>query len=99
MLTLAGENSYSGTTAVVEGSLGFTATNGLATVTDLYVDQGTGLQLDYSGIIRVNTFYVNGVKQPIDLYSTNNLPAYISGTGIIAPEKGSITGAVMLIVR
>ncbi|MFT7487670.1 MAG: autotransporter-associated beta strand protein [Candidatus Promineifilaceae bacterium] len=99
MLTLAGENSYSGTTAVVEGSLGFTATNGLDVATDLYIDPGTGLQLDYSGIISVNTFYIDGIKQPIDLYSTNNLPAYISGTGIIAPQKGSITGAFMLIVR
>jgi autotransporter-associated beta strand protein len=99
MLTLAGANSHSGTTAVVEGSLGFTATNGLDIATDLYVDLGTGLQLDYIGIIRVNTFYIDGIKQPIDHYSTNNLPAYISGTGIIATEKGSIAGAIMLIIR
>ncbi len=93
-LTLAGTNTYTGATVVSNGTLQVTGTACLSPAADVYLVTGAACQLDYDGTLTVHALYLDGALQKIGVYGAGNLPAYLSGTGLLQttwpPPRGSV---------
>lgn len=85
-LELSGANSYTGDTTVNSGStLKLDSTSNSSGTFKLA--GGATLNLSYGGTITVSACYTNGVALASGVYTSANLPAFITGTGslTIAP--------------
>ena len=80
ILELSGAASYTGDTVVNSGSsLQLDATNTSSSVFRLA--NGAILNLSFSGVHAVVALYTNGVALPYGIYSSANLPDFITGSG------------------
>ena len=57
--------------------------NMLPTNATVCINSGGVLALKYSGSLRVGSLSINGTLQPAGSYGAANLPAYITGTGLL----------------
>ena len=81
--TLSGSNSYTGPTLVTGGTLSIANERSLGSNTDVTIDTGATLELNFQGQMRVGKLTLNGKRQPAGAYSATNAPAFIKGTGIL----------------
>jgi len=79
-LYLSGTNTYTGNTTVNGGTLEL-AEPDLAAGSTVTVASGAVLQLDFSVTNTVNGLVLNGVSQPLGIYSSTTSPLYLSGPG------------------
>jgi autotransporter-associated beta strand protein len=78
-LELAGADSYTGNTTVNAGTLKLDVAGTSASV--IRIINGATLNLSYGGTLAVPAFYTNGVALPSGVYTSANLPGFITGTG------------------
>lgn len=79
-LTLAGANSYTGSTTVNGGILAL-AQPTLSPASTVSIASGAKLQLNFAGNNQISALVLNGVSQPVGTYNAANTPAYFAGTG------------------
>ena len=72
---------YTGNTTVNAGTLKLDMAGDSATT--VRIVNGATLNLNYSGTISVPAFYTNGVALPGGVYTSANLPGFITGTGSV----------------
>jgi autotransporter-associated beta strand protein len=97
LLDLVGANSYTGNTAVQQGTLKHNFANSLATASTVTMPStGATLQLNYTGSNTVSQLIVDGTPVVAGTYGTNNPTAagtigvpYITGTGTLIVTNGS----------
>ena len=97
-LALTGFNTYTGETAVVEGSLEL-AQACLADESSVRLAGGVGLVLSFQGIDRIGALYYRGAAQPQGLYGAGALDGAISGTGLLKVTKGPMPKGFYLTVK
>ena len=85
-LSLAGTNTYSGTTVVSNGTLRLVSAVCLPPATEVYLVTGATNQLDYAGTQTVHAVYINGKPKTSGVYGQGNLSPYLSGTGYLKTE-------------
>jgi autotransporter-associated beta strand protein len=90
------QNSTNVNLAASGAVLDLTHQNCLSTNTVVRLVTGSCIQLDNAGTNTIAELYINGKAQYKGLYSTNNLPAYLSGPGNLlvtsssAPKRGTL---------
>ena len=88
VLELSGNNTYTGDSTVSAGStLKLDSINSKSGT--FRAVTGSTFNLNYSGTLKVGSFYTNSVALALGTYSTANLPAYLTGGGLI-----QVTGSV-----
>lgn len=97
-LSLTGFNTYTGETAVVEGTLEL-AQACLADESAVRLDEGVGLVLSFQGVDRIGALYYRGIAQPQGLYGAGALDGTISGAGFLKVTKGPPARGMHFIVR
>ncbi len=96
---LTGSNSYSGNTTISGGTLAI-AQPTLAAGSTVSIASGALLQLDFAGTNQIAGLVLNGVSQPLGVYSSATSPAFLSGPGSllvaasIATNPTNITATV-----
>jgi len=85
--TLSGSNSYTGPTLVTKGTLSIANERSLGPNTDVIIDAGATLELNFKGQMRVGKLTLNGKQHPAGAYSATNAPAFIKGTGILIARQ------------
>jgi autotransporter-associated beta strand protein len=80
--TLSGSNGYTGPTIVKAGVLSLAGRRSLSANTDVHISDGSVLDLDFAGQIRIGKLYLNGKLQPAGKYSSKSTPKYIKGSGV-----------------
>ena len=78
-LELAGADTYAGNTTVNAGTLKLDVAG--ASASTVRVITGATLNLNYGGTITVPAFFTNGVALPGGVYTSANLPGFITGAG------------------
>lgn len=86
---LTGTNAYTGNTTVSGGTLAI-AVPSLSANSTVSVTNGAFLQLDFPGTNQVAGLVLNGVSQPLGVYSSATSPLYISGTGSLRVAEPSV---------
>lgn len=88
--TLTGTNAYTGHTTVNGGTLAISVAS-IATNSTVSVAAGAVLQLDFTETNIVTSFVTNGVPLASGVYSSNNVPAFITGSGSLqVPGTGPV---------
>jgi autotransporter-associated beta strand protein len=82
LLELSGTNTYAGTTTVNTGSTLQLDVPG-STIGSLRVASGAVVDLNYIGTCVVGSLYTNGVAVLGGTYNADNLPGYLTGTGMV----------------
>lgn len=98
IFTLSSTNTYSGVTAVSNGTLRLTRSDCLSTNAPISIDTSTSAKLDlaFTGTQIVSTLSVDGkVLFRNFVYNAANLPTALSGTGNIRTTSGPILGAMV----
>jgi autotransporter-associated beta strand protein len=98
MFTLSSTNTYSGVTAVSNGTLRLTRSDCLSTNAPISIDTSASAKLDlaFTGTQTVSTLSVDGkVLFRNFIYNAANLPAALSGTGNLRTTEGPILGAMV----
>jgi autotransporter-associated beta strand protein len=95
VLNLTGTNTYSGDTTVSNGTLAI-AVACIATNSTVAVASGAVLQLDFTTTNLVSALVLNGSPQAPGVYSSNNVPAYIAGSGSLEVAGSGPTGPATL---
>ena len=81
--TLSGvTNAYTGPTVVAAGTLALTNAS-FNPASSLSISNGAVLELDSAATNPIAALYLGGVSQPAGIYSSNNAPSYINGTGAL----------------
>jgi autotransporter-associated beta strand protein len=88
IVTLSGNNAYSGETRVQTGTLKLTGNARIHDASTVRVETGAVLQLDFTGTDTVGALYLGGGKMPDGTYGSltstaANKSAYFSGNGIL----------------
>jgi len=86
-LDLSGADTYTGDTTVNGGTLKLDAAG--AGASKVRIATGATLNLNYNGTISVPAFYTNGVALPGGVYTSANLPGFITGTGSLTDSGPS----------
>ena len=81
--TLSGTNTYSGPTTVSAGTLSLANTKSLAENTEVAIEDGATLELNFNGQIQVRKLTLDGKPKSPGMYNTKNAPGFIKGTGIL----------------
>jgi autotransporter-associated beta strand protein len=79
MLTLAGTNTYTGTTVAQAGVLELSRTNALSSATALDIRSGAEVRLSFTGTNVVYSLTVNGITKPRGVYAAGSVPG-LTGT-------------------
>jgi len=96
-LSLAGTNTYSGTTIVTNGILTLMQEQCLSEDTDVVISENCQINLDFTGINTVKSLTVNGqLKNAYDVFGAVNLSPYLTGTGFLRTLDG-IQGTIIII--
>ncbi len=86
-LELSGANTYTGSTTVNGATLQLDAAGSGSG--GFYLANGALLNLNYSGTYTVATCSTNGVALPAGVYTSGNLPAFITGSGSLTVAAAS----------
>jgi autotransporter-associated beta strand protein len=78
-LELSGANGYGGDTTVNSGSI--LKLDSAGSTAAAFRANGGGFNLNYGGTYRVGGLYTNGVALPAGVYTSANLPGFITGAG------------------
>lgn len=98
MFTLSSTNTYSGVTAVSNGTLRLTRSDCLSTNAPILIDTSASAKVDlaFTGTQAVSTLSVDGKLQFRNfVYNAANLPTALSGTGSLRTTAGPILGAMI----
>jgi autotransporter-associated beta strand protein len=99
-LTLAGTNTYSGSTVVSNGVLRLTHAQCLSAEGDVVIASGAHVALDFEGTNVIRRLIVNGVLKTIDhVYGAGNLPSSLTGTGYLLTTEGEEPKGTLLLMR
>jgi len=89
-LELSGANTYTGDTIVNSGTLQLDQPG--SSVGAFRLANGALLNLNFSGIYAVAGFYTNNVALPNGVYTSSNLPGFITGSGSVQVVGAISTG-------
>ena len=78
---LSGTNSYTGPTTVKQGTLLLTNAQSLGDKTEVSVDNGAMLALNFKGDMHISKLILDGKPQPAGTYSAATVPKFIKGEG------------------
>ena len=81
--TLSGTNTYTGPTTVKQGTLLLANAQSLGDKTEVSVDDGAMLALNFKGEMRISKLTLDGKPQPAGTYSAATAPKFIKGEGIL----------------
>ncbi|MEI6536524.1 MAG: autotransporter-associated beta strand repeat-containing protein, partial [Verrucomicrobiaceae bacterium] len=81
--TLSGTNTYTGPTTVKQGTLSLTNPRSLSDKTEVSLSEGSMLELNFKGEMRISKLYLDGKLQPAGTYTAANAPKFIKGTGVL----------------
>jgi len=81
--TLSGTNTYTGPTAIKQGTLVISNSRGLNEQTEVSISQGGILELKDKAEIRIGKLELDGKLQPPGTYNANNSPNFIKGNGVL----------------
>ncbi len=81
--TLSGNNSHSGPTSVIQGTLALTNARSLSAKTEVRISEGATLNLNFEGAMHVAKLYLDGKLQPTGTYSAANTARYLTGKGTL----------------
>ena len=85
--TLSGANRYTGPTLVTKGTLSLANERSLGSNTDVTIDAGATLELNFKGQMRVGKLTLDGKQQSAGTYSATDASAFIKGTGILIARQ------------
>ena len=80
---LSGKNTASGQTQVLEGNLVLKTAQSLSPETDLSLADGAGLDLAFTGEMRVKRLIIAGQPQAAGVYGADKFPGVLRGAGQI----------------
>jgi len=80
-LILSGETSYQGNTTVKAGTLELNLAG--SSPSAFFLSKGASLNLTLGGTYAVGTLYTNNVALPNGVYTSGNLPGFITGSGAL----------------
>ncbi len=78
---LSGTNTYTGPTTVKQGTLLLTKVQSLGDKTEVSVDDGAMLALNFKGEMHISKLMLDGKPQPAGTYSAATAPKFIKGEG------------------
>lgn len=81
--SLSGTNTYTGSTTIKQGTLSLANPRGLSDKTEVSLSEGTMLDLNYKGEMRISKLYLDGRLQPAGIYSAANAPKFVKGKGVL----------------
>ena len=81
--TLSGNNSYTGPTNVIKGTLSLANARSLGDKTEVSISDGATLGLNFKGEMRVGKLTLGDKSQPPGTYSAANAPKFIKGNGVL----------------
>jgi autotransporter-associated beta strand protein len=81
--TLSGINTYTGTTAVKQGTLVCTQAKSLPANTEVLIAAGASLKLIFNGQVTVSKLTLNGKVQPPGVYNETSASGFITGAGAL----------------
>ncbi len=84
--TLSGMNTYTGPTTVAKGILSVASAGSLGPKTDVIVEKGAMLDLNFHGRMKVRGLSLGGQIQPPGEYSAARYPRFIRGAGILSVQ-------------
>lgn len=95
-LTLAGQNSYLGSTRILGGVLSLANASALPAASPVEVANGAIMDLGFSGNVAVRSLRLYGVTQPEGIYGAATHPAFFTGIGQLVvppPFTNALAGA------
>jgi len=95
LLTLSGNNTYTGDTTVQVGTLEV-ANPVLYTNSTVSIGSGASIQLDFAGMNQIKSLVLNGVAQPAGIYNSSTPGGYITGTGSLQVLSSGPSGPATL---
>ena len=81
--TLSGINTHTGPTVVQQGTLICTQAKNLPANTEVLIEAGAALKLNFNGQVTVSKLTLAGKVQPSGLYSAASASGFIMGTGVL----------------
>jgi len=81
--TLSGVNTYTGPTAVKQGTLICAQANSLPANTEVLIEAGASLKLIFNGQVTVSKLILAGKVQPPGVYNAASASGFITGTGVL----------------
>jgi len=97
-LILSGTNTLDGALTVSNGVLRLTHDAALSTSTDLWIDDGSTVDLDYAGIDTIRSLTINGFLMRPGVYGSGDLPSYITGSGRLRAQEGIDDPGILILV-
>lgn len=85
-LTLSGSNPRTGPTIIKEGTLSLATPRSLG-ASDVHIDKGAVLALDFTGTIQIGQLYLDGKLQPNGTHRAENAAGFIKGTGSLVCRR------------
>ena len=80
---LSGTNTYSGETLVTKGTLQLANAQSLGDKTEVQISEGSVLDLNFTGEMKIAKLTVGGKLQPAGTYNAGNTPKFIKGKGTL----------------
>ncbi|GEM_PF-329619 len=80
---LSGNNLFSGSTTISQGTLSLTNSRSLSSSTEVLISVGAILDLNFAGELKVGKLLLNGVSQAKETYNAVNTSKFIKGTGTL----------------
>ena len=79
--TLSGSNTFTGPTAVRQGTLALARPHSLGAGGEVSVADGATLELNFQGELKIRALTLSGVVQPAGVYTAKTAPKYLRGPG------------------
>jgi autotransporter-associated beta strand protein len=81
--TLSGINTYTGATAVKQGTLICSQAGSLPANTEVLIEAGASLKLNFNGQATASKLTLNGKVQPPGVYKATSASGFITGAGVL----------------
>jgi len=83
-MRLSGNNTYTGPTDVMAGTLALANAHSLGEGTAVAIADGATLELKFAGAMTVRALALNGQLQSAGMYAAKDAPGFIQGTGVLS---------------
>src|SRR5262249_21716121 len=95
LLTLSGNNTYTGNTVIQIGALEL-VNPVLYANSAVAISNGATIQLDFSVTNQIGALVLNGVNQPAGVYGSSTPGGYVTGTGFLQVVSSGPSGPAHL---